>query len=64
MEKNYLLYGGQSGFRKAHPCESALQYVCSNWKRKIGQGNKISVFLDYTARRPLSSALKNSCIGI
>lgn len=37
----------QSGFRVKHSCETALQWVLSEWKRNIGEGKIIGiVFLD------------------
>lgn len=47
FEKNNLVYYGQSGFREQYSCETALQFVCANWRKEINN-NKIvlSVFVD------------------
>lgn len=47
LEKNELLTECQSGFRVKHSCETALQWVLSEWKKTIGEGKIIGVvFLD------------------
>lgn len=47
FEKNHLLFAGQSGFRGRHSCESAIQYVCADWREKINNGELvIAVFVD------------------
>jgi len=47
MENNNLLEECQSGFRARHSCETALQWVVSDWKKSIGEGKMIGVvFLD------------------
>lgn len=47
FEKNELFTECQSGFRMKHSCETALQWVLSEWKRNIGEGKIIGVvFLD------------------
>ena len=47
FEDNEWLTECQSGFRKKHSCETALQWVLSEWKRNIGEGKIIGVvFLD------------------
>jgi Reverse transcriptase (RNA-dependent DNA polymerase)/Endonuclease-reverse transcriptase len=46
-EKN-ILCEMQSGFRKNHSCESAIQIVLAKWRRLIEEGNVvIAVFLDF-----------------
>lgn len=45
---NNLFYQNQSGFRKKHSCESALQLTVSNWKNLIDENNYIvAIFLDF-----------------
>lgn len=47
FEKNELFTECQSGFRMKHSCETALQWVLTEWKRNIGDGKIIGiVFLD------------------
>ena len=47
FESNGLFYIGQSGFRNDHSCESALQYVCAEWRKSIGAGETvIAIFVD------------------
>jgi len=47
MENNNLLEECQSGFRARHSCETALQWVVSDWKKSIGEEKMIGVvFLD------------------
>jgi hypothetical protein len=47
LENNNLLSECQSGFRAKHSCETALQWVVSDWKKTIGDGKIIGVvFLD------------------
>ncbi|RLU18430.1 hypothetical protein DMN91_008787 [Ooceraea biroi] len=47
LENNEMISECQSGFRKKHSCETALQWVVSEWKRAIGDGMMIGVvFLD------------------
>lgn len=47
LEVNKLLEECQSGFRARHSCETALQWVISNWKRSLGESKMIGVvFLD------------------
>lgn len=47
FEANQLLFAGQSGFRANHSCESALQYVCTTWRREMNEGKVVlSVFVD------------------
>lgn len=47
IEKNGILADVQSGFRRDHSCETALNLVLANWKEEIENGNKVvSVFLD------------------
>jgi Reverse transcriptase (RNA-dependent DNA polymerase) len=46
-EKN-ILSEMQSGFRKNHSCESAIQIVLAKWRQLIEEGNVvIAVFLDF-----------------
>ena len=47
FETNQLLFAGQSGFRANHSSESALQYVCTKWRRDINEGKVVlSIFVD------------------
>ena len=47
MEGNNLFEECQSGFRGKHSCETAIQWLVSEWKRTIGEGKVIGViFLD------------------
>lgn len=47
LESNELLQECQSGFRRKHSCETALQWVITSWKKTIGEGKMIGVvFLD------------------
>lgn len=47
MEKNDLLTKWQSGYRKRHSCETALNLVISNWKKLLDKNLcVIAVFLD------------------
>src|SRR5436190_4480227 len=47
LESNNLIKECQSGFRSKHSCETALQWVISEWKKIISEGKIIGViFLD------------------
>lgn len=47
FDKNKLLFTNQSGFRKNHSCESALQLTVTKFKREIDGGRYVvAVFLD------------------
>lgn len=47
LEKNNILYEGQSGFRSDHSCESACQFVLCRWKKDMDRGDiTVSVFVD------------------
>ena len=47
VEKNNILFVGQSGFRQNHSCETALQFVCAKWRKEISEDNVVlSVFVD------------------
>ncbi len=47
MEKNNLLTKWQSGYRRRHSCETALNLVVSNWKKLLDKRlSVIAVFLD------------------
>lgn len=46
LEKNELFTECQSDFRVKHSCETALQWILSEWKKTIGEGKIIGVFLD------------------
>lgn len=48
IEKNDILIEEQSGFRKNHSCETALNLMISNWMNEI-QDQKVIVarFLDF-----------------
>lgn len=47
IDKNELINECQSGFRAKHSCETALQWVISSWKKRIGERKMIGViFLD------------------
>ena len=44
---NNLFLGNQSGFRKGHSCETAIQLTVTKWKMLIDKGNYIvAIFLD------------------
>lgn len=48
IEENKILVESQSGFRKHHSCETALNFVLAGWKEDIEDGKFIvSVFLDF-----------------
>ncbi len=47
IESHNLLYERQSGFRKAHSCQTALNKIVDDWITAIDNGNIIgTVFLD------------------
>jgi len=47
LESNELITVCQSGFRNGHSCETALQWVLTDWKNVIGDRQMIGViFLD------------------
>jgi len=47
LESNELITVCQSGFRSGHSCETALQWVLTDWKNAIGKRQMIGVvFLD------------------
>lgn len=47
LENNKLIRECQSGFRAKHSCETALQWIISEWKRAIRERKMIGVvFLD------------------
>lgn len=48
IEGNNILIRQQSGFRSAHSCETALQFLISDWKKAIQSGFFVGiVFLDF-----------------
>lgn len=47
MEKNMLFSKYQSGFRKKHSCETAVNYVINRWKTIDKKHKIIAVFLDF-----------------
>lgn len=48
FQMNNLFIGNQSGFRKKHSCETAVQLSISKWKQIIDEGNFIvAVFIDF-----------------
>lgn len=48
IDENSILIDQQSGFRKQHSCETALNFVVSNWKIEREEGNiTVVVFLDF-----------------
>lgn len=48
FSENNLLVKNQSGFRKRHSCETAIQWLLSEWTAQMNQGNSILVvFLDF-----------------
>ena len=48
FQMNNLFIGNQSGFRKKHSCETAVQLTISKWKQIIDEGNFIvAVFIDF-----------------
>lgn len=47
FNSNNLFDGNQSGFRKNHSCETALQLTVSKWKQLLDEGKYIvAIFLD------------------
>jgi Reverse transcriptase (RNA-dependent DNA polymerase) len=47
IDQNNILYEGQSGFRKRHSCETALNLIVAGWKEKLDDGWSIlAVYLD------------------
>jgi hypothetical protein len=47
IEDNDILYEGQSGFRKQHSCETALNLIAAGWKERLDDNNTIlAVYLD------------------
>lgn len=47
VSNNRLICKYQSGFRKNHSCESALQYVINDWKEALDEGKVTAIiFLD------------------
>lgn len=48
INQNDIIVKEQSGFRKEHSCEAALQFIISQWRHEIYNNKKIiiSVFLD------------------
>lgn len=48
IDRDDIIVKEQSGFRKEHSCETALQFVVSQWKHEVTNKKKIiiSVFLD------------------
>lgn len=47
FNKNNLFLGNQSGFRKGHSCETAIQLTISKWKMLLDRGEYVvAVFLD------------------
>ncbi|XP_024877360.1 uncharacterized protein LOC112458149, partial [Temnothorax curvispinosus] len=48
LEKNNILTEHQSGFRKHHSCETAIQDIIEDWKMIIEEGKMVGViFLDF-----------------
>lgn len=48
FDNNKLFLGQQSGFRKNHSCESAIQYTFSKWKNAYDDNEyTVAVFLDF-----------------
>lgn len=48
VEENNILCCEQSGFRKSHSCETAINYVISDWKESIEKNEVVlAVFLDF-----------------
>jgi exonuclease III len=47
IEQNNILCDGQSGFRKRHSCETALNLIVAGWKEKLDEGRSVlAVYLD------------------
>lgn len=47
FEKSRILTKFQSGFRKAHSCESAFQYLLNDWRKAVDNNSTVAVvFLD------------------
>lgn len=47
MENNDLFSKNQSGFRKYHSCETAINYVINEWKNRDTKEIIIALFLDF-----------------
>lgn len=48
METNNLLFERQSGFRKNHSCETAVQLVVNEWKKSIDKDQYVAaLFIDF-----------------
>jgi Reverse transcriptase (RNA-dependent DNA polymerase) len=48
IEENDILIHQQSGFRKAHSCETAINLLLANWMSELHEGKEIiAVFLDF-----------------
>ena len=48
FRENNLLIANQSGFRKSHSCETAIQWLISEWAQKMEKNNSIvAIFLDF-----------------
>jgi Reverse transcriptase (RNA-dependent DNA polymerase) len=49
VDKNNIINENQSGYRKAHSCETAINMVIQKWKEAIDDNKKIvCVFLDFS----------------
>lgn len=65
LERNDIITEHQSGFRKRHSCETALQMIMDEWKLTISEGKMIGViFVDLkraleTVNRETSSKIKS-----
>lgn len=47
LESNKIVTEHQSGFRKQHSCETAIQVVVDEWKLAVSEGNMVGVvFMD------------------
>ena len=47
FEKNNFFTKYQSGFRKHHSCETAVNHIICNWKKSGKKSKIIAVFLDF-----------------
>lgn len=46
LERNDIITEHQSGFRKQHSCETAIQTIMDEWRLIISEGEIVGVFMD------------------
>lgn len=62
IEKNDIFSERQSGFRKNHSCETAIQGVIDEWKLGVGSGSAVlAVFVDF--QRAFETIDRNILLG-